>query len=83
MTPASREAVASRIKAARESHYDSQHALAEALGIGQSTICAWERGDYKPAQEKWADVADKLHTTVEELFFDAAADHKKKRRRAS
>jgi len=41
------------IKEFREAHYPSQKAFADALGVGQTVVSAWERGDNLPSSEAW------------------------------
>src|ERR1017187_8055570 len=45
--------IARRIKKFREGRYPSQRALADALGVGQTVVSAWETGDNEPSSAAW------------------------------
>jgi transcriptional regulator with XRE-family HTH domain len=57
-----------RIRKFREDHYPSQKAFADALGVGQTVVSAWERGDNVPSSEAWVKIAS-LARGPENLWF--------------
>lgn len=67
---ASVDEVAKRIRRARPKYFDSQGEFAEAVGVGQSAVCAWENAEYLPGRDRWDLVASKLRTTTSALFLD-------------
>jgi transcriptional regulator with XRE-family HTH domain len=64
--------VGQRIKLFRENHYPSQKALAEALGLVQTVVSAWERGDNIPSSEAWVKLGN-LAPYPDNLWFWAQA----------
>lgn len=50
--------IAQRIKKFREDHYSSQKAFADALGMRQSVVSAWEIGDNIPSCEAWVKIGN-------------------------
>ena len=56
------------IKKFREDHYPSQKAFADALGLGQSVVSAWERGDNVPSSEAWVKIAS-VAPSPDNLWF--------------
>ncbi len=60
--------VSQRIKGFRESHYSNQKGLADALGVGQTVVSAWERGDNTPSSEAWIKLAS-LAPSPDKLWF--------------
>ena len=57
-------------KRAREGKGLSQQALAQELGIDQSTVSLWESGKTKPRANLLPKVAKLLGCTVDELLAD-------------
>ena len=47
----------------------SQQQVADMVGVSRQTIVAIERGDYSPSVKLALLLAEKLETTVEELFI--------------
>jgi putative transcriptional regulator len=50
----------------------TQAELADSAGVTRQTIVAVEAGDYAPSVYLALAIADRLHSTVEELFGQAA-----------
>ena len=50
----------------------TQAELASSAGVTRQTIVAVEAGDYAPSVYLALSIADRLHSTVEELFGDKA-----------
>lgn len=46
----------------------SQTELADRLGVGQTAVSMWERGQASPATGKLTAIADALNCTVDELL---------------
>lgn len=55
----------------------SQQQLADMVGISRQTIISIEKGDYAPSVRLALLLAEKLETTVEELFILEDIDHAK------
>ncbi len=53
----------------------SQQQVADMVGVTRQTIVAIERGDYSPSVKLALLLAEKLETTVEELFILEERDH--------
>lgn len=53
----------------------SQQKLANLVGVSRQTIVSIERGDYAPSVKLALLLAEKLETTVEELFILEEKDH--------
>lgn len=53
----------------------SQQQVADMVGVSRQTIVAIERGDYSPSVKLALLLAEKLETTVEELFILEEKDH--------
>jgi putative transcriptional regulator len=53
----------------------SQQELADITGVSRQTIVSIERGDYAPSVKLALLLADKLGTTVEDLFILEDGDH--------
>jgi putative transcriptional regulator len=53
----------------------SQQELADMVGISRQTIVSIERGDYAPSVKLSLLLAEKLGTTVEQLFNLEERDH--------
>ena len=53
----------------------SQQKLADLVGVSRQTIVSIERGDYAPSVKLALLLAEKLETTVEELFILEEKDH--------
>lgn len=53
----------------------SQQRLAEMVSVSRNTIVSIERGDYAPSVKLALLLAEKLETTVEELFELEDEDH--------
>ena len=53
----------------------SQQQVADMVGVSRQTIVAIERGDYSPSVKLALLLAEKLETTVEELFILEAKDY--------
>jgi transcriptional regulator with XRE-family HTH domain len=51
----------------------TQRAFANALGVSQATIATWEKGDERPARERFLDLAKLASTKEERLWFLAEA----------
>jgi transcriptional regulator with XRE-family HTH domain len=64
------------IKTFREKHYPSQKALADALGVGQTVVSAWERGDNVPSSEAWVKLAGLAHSPDNLWFLERAGLHR-------
>ncbi|MGA9671136.1 MAG: helix-turn-helix transcriptional regulator [Terracidiphilus sp.] len=47
----------------------TQRAFANALGVSQPTIATWEKGDERPARERFLDLAKLASTKEERLWF--------------
>ena len=60
--------IGERIKMFRERHYASQRALADALGLRQTVVSAWETGDNVPSCEAWVKLAS-LAPSPDNLWF--------------
>jgi transcriptional regulator with XRE-family HTH domain len=45
------ESLGARIRGYRRAHGLSQKKLGEQLGVDQTTVAAWERGEYRPTQK--------------------------------
>jgi len=62
-----------RIKELRARYDLTQEDLARKVGVRRETILFLEKGKYNPSLQLAHDVAQALHTTIEELFlFDDA-----------
>jgi len=46
----------------------TQVELAKAVGVVQSTVAEWERGNSAPLPSKLPLIADQWHCTIDELF---------------
>lgn len=55
----------------------SQHQLADMVNVSRQTIVSIERGDYSPSVKLALLLAQKLETTVEQLFQLEDEDHGK------
>ena len=55
----------------------SQHQLADMVNVSRQTIVSIERGDYSPSVKLALLLAEKLGTTVEQLFQLEDEDHGK------
>jgi putative transcriptional regulator len=53
----------------------SQQQLADLVSVSRQTIVSIEKGDYAPSVKLALLLADKLNTTVEELFVLEDRDH--------
>jgi len=53
----------------------SQQQLADMVGISRQTIVSIEKGDYAPSVKLALLLAEKLETTVEQLFILEEKDH--------
>ncbi|MBU4486719.1 MAG: helix-turn-helix transcriptional regulator [Candidatus Delongbacteria bacterium] len=53
----------------------SQQQLADMVKVSRQTIVSIEGGDYAPSVKLALQLAEKLETTVEELFILEEADH--------
>ena len=53
----------------------SQQKLADMIGVSRQTIVSIERGDYAPSVKLALLLAEKLETTVEQLFILEGKDH--------
>jgi len=53
----------------------SQQQLADKVAVSRQTIIAIERGNYSPSVKLALLLAERLETTVEELFELEAGDH--------
>ena len=53
----------------------SQQQVADMVGVSRQTIVAIERGDYSPSVKLALLLAEKLETTVEELFVLEEKDY--------
>jgi putative transcriptional regulator len=53
----------------------SQQQVADMVGVSRQTIVAIERGDYSPSVKLALLLAERLETTVEELFILEEKDH--------
>lgn len=56
------------IKQAREAAGLKQYEVARRLGISQSSVSAWEKGEAYPAAENLIKLADILGTTTDALL---------------
>ena len=61
-----------RIKRARIVNGFTQKELADKLGVSPVQICKWETGKSFPAVKRLKQVADVLHTTVNDLLEEEA-----------
>lgn len=61
-----------RIKRARIVNGFTQKELADKLGVSAVQICKWENGKAFPAVKRLKQVADVLHTTVNDLLEEEA-----------
>lgn len=52
----------------RERFFPRQRDFADALGIGQATVCRWETGTQIPTDAEKVKIAQALHTEVRTLF---------------
>lgn len=60
---------AKRLRAAREARgFASQQALADALGVAQSTVANWEGGRREPSHALTCKLADLFHVTLDYLL---------------
>lgn len=57
-----------RIKEFREKLKLSQSDIAQIMKVKQNTISQWETGERTPRLMQAIDLAELLHTTVEELY---------------
>lgn len=46
----------------------TQNELAQALGVGQSTVANWEAGEYYPSSKLLPQLAKLFGCTIDELF---------------
>ena len=53
----------------------SQQQLADMVGVSRQTIVSIEKGDYAPSVKLAILLAEKLETTVEQLFILEERDH--------
>jgi len=53
----------------------SQQQLADMVGISRQTIVSIEKGDYAPSVKLALLLAEKLETTVEQIFILEDTDH--------
>jgi len=53
----------------------SQQQLADMVGVSRQTIVSIEKGDYAPSVKLALLLAEKLETTVEQLFILEECDH--------
>ena len=60
--------IAERLKGLRGDR--TQQAMADILGISQSTYAMYESGMRIPSDEKKLQIAEVHHKTVQEIFFD-------------
>lgn len=60
--------IGQQIENFRRNHYRNQKALADALGVGQTVVSAWERGDNLPSSEAWVKLA-RLAPSPDKLWF--------------
>src|SRR5271157_1196791 len=60
--------IGQRIKEFRENRYASQKALADALGLRQTVVSAWETGDNVPSCEAWVKLA-RVAPSPDNLWF--------------
>jgi putative transcriptional regulator len=58
-----------RIREYRTRHNLTQEKLAELVGVRRETILFLEQGKYNPSLRLAHNVAEALHTTVDELFI--------------
>lgn len=56
------------IKQAREAAGLKQHEVAQRVGVSQSSVCAWEKGEAYPSAENLIKLADVLGTTTDALL---------------
>jgi len=63
-----RNMFAKRLRKLRQSTHITQQALSEAVGVGQSTIAAYEKGGIKPTGEVLEKLADYFHCTTDYLL---------------
>jgi DNA-binding XRE family transcriptional regulator len=57
-----------KIEQFRRKHYATQKAFADDLGLGQTVVSAWERGDNVPSSEAWVKIAS-LAPAPDNLWF--------------
>ena len=58
-----------RIKELRARYDLTQEDLAKKVGVRRETIVFLEKGKYNPSLKLAYDIAQTLHTTIEELFI--------------
>jgi putative transcriptional regulator len=58
-----------RIKELRARYNLTQEDLAKKVGVRRETILFIEKGNYNPSLKLAHDIAQALHTTIDELFF--------------
>ena len=63
-----------KLKAARAARDWSQQQLAEAVGVSRQTINAIEKGDYNPTIRLCIAICRALGCTLDELFWEDAAE---------
>ena len=63
-----------RLKAARAGMDLSQDELAKKCGVSRQTISAIEKGDYNPTINLCIAICKALGKTLDDLFWDDAAD---------
>ena len=63
-----------KIKDLRKAAGLTQSQLAEAMGVGQSTVCNWENGVAAPMASMLPKLADLLGCTIDALFGREAKD---------
>lgn len=57
-----------KLKEFRKANGITQVQLAELMGVGQSTICGWERGSVRIPSEKLPLLADLFGCTIDALY---------------
>lgn len=63
-----KQALAGRIKQAREKQGYTQKGMAEALGLSVQSVCAWENGNALPSFKNLELLASLTNTPVEHFF---------------
>lgn len=64
------------ISARIEAGYDTSTALAQAIGVGKSTVTRWENGSNVPAYETLITLSKLLHVSCDYLLMDIPAEHR-------
>ena len=62
-------ALRTRIKELRARYDLTQEDLAKKVGVRRETILFIEKGNYNPSLNLAHDIAEALHTTIDELFI--------------